>query len=194
MRGSGNKPPKDSSGTQDKQKTQQHRPEAKHRINISTSTDTRENMPRTARQQYHQPKSNFREAQPAHRHGRPPPKPAYREPRPRAEELKPTPIGNMCTPTCPLFRCDKRALMIKLVNGKPQAFCTWVNDVCIGYKCRYVFCSQRYLLPDGKCAAVFKSDKKEEEDTFLKELESIKEDNRLRTLLGRKGLGKDMFY
>ncbi|MEM4788730.1 MAG: hypothetical protein QXM55_00305 [Ignisphaera sp.] len=120
----------------------------------------------------------------------PTPKPIYREE--RVEEAKPKPVGNMCSPSCPLFRCEKRALMIKLVDGKPQTFCTWVNDVCISYKCQYAFCSQRYLLPDGKCSAVLRSDKKE--DAFLKELENLKDEGHLKSLLSRKGLGKDLLY
>lgn len=118
------------------------------------------------------------------------PRPIYREE--RAEEAKPKPVGNTCSPACPLFRCEKRALMIKLVDGKPQTYCAWVNDACISFKCQYAFCSQRYLLPDGKCSAALRSDKKE--DAFLKELENLKEEGHLKSLLNRKGLGKDLLY
>jgi len=123
-------------------------------------------------------------------------------PQPRKEESRyterreyveavPKPIGDMCAPTCPLFRCGKKALMIKLVNGKPVAYCNWVNDTCIGYKCQYASCATRYLLPNGKCLAVIKTVEKSE-DEFLKELE--KEDNRknLKSLLSRRGIRKDL--
>lgn len=111
----------------------------------------------------------------------------------RYAELRPTPIGDMCSPTCSLFRCGKRALMVKLISGKPSAFCTWVNDSCIGYKCQYASCFQRYLLPNGKCMAVTKGET-QKEDTFMKELERLESDDSLKNLLSRKGLGKDLLY
>lgn len=108
-------------------------------------------------------------------------------------EPKPAPVGSICSPSCPLFRCDKKALVVKLVSGKPQPFCVWVNDSCIAYKCQYAFCTQRYLLPDGKCSAALRNRPKEE-DAFMKELEKLREDNTLRSLLSRKGLDKDLLY
>lgn len=107
------------------------------------------------------------------------------------DKLTPKPIGTMCNPACPLFRCTKKALIIKLVNGKPVPWCTWVNDVCIGYKCQYASCSARYMLPDGRCVAALKTREKEE-DEFLKELEKEKEINSLKNVLSRRGLNKDL--
>lgn len=117
--------------------------------------------------------------------------PRYREE--KQQELKPMPIGNMCNAVCPLFRCTKRVLTIKLINGKPNAFCTWVNDTCISYKCQYASCFQRYLLPDGKCTAASRSSISKE-DMFIKELEKSDDDKSLKTLLSRKGFGKDLLY
>ncbi len=106
-------------------------------------------------------------------------------------EAVPKPVGDMCSQACQLFRCGKKALIMKLVNGKPVAYCSWVNDVCIGYKCQYASCVARYLLPNGKCLVATKNIEKNE-DEFLKELE--KEDNKksLRSLLSRRGIHKDL--
>jgi len=117
----------------------------------------------------------------------------YREERRFGEEQKPMPSDGMCNTLCPLFRCEKRALIKKLVDGKPQAFCMWVNDTCIGYKCQYAMCAQRNLLPDGKCSAALRSDRSRE-DAFMKELESSKDDDLLKSLLNRKGIKKDLLY
>lgn len=202
LKGSRDRSSKDSSDTQDKQRTRQSNrapapqsssttiPPRKDQRNIQ---ERQEQYLRQPYQRSLEARGATREHHDVHRRGGSPPRPPYREPRAKAEELKPTPIGTTCTPTCPLFRCDKRALIIKLVDGKPQAFCTWVNDVCIGYRCQYAFCAQRYLLPDGKCAAVLKSGK-EEEDSFLKELESSEEEDKLLSLLGKKGLSRDVLY
>lgn len=108
-------------------------------------------------------------------------------------EARPEPVGTMCSPTCPLFRCARRALVLKLVDGKPVAYCTWVNDNCIGYKCQYSSCFQKYLLPDGKCLAVVKNEP-QKEDMFMKELERDEENKNLKNLLSRKGFGKDLVF
>jgi hypothetical protein len=107
------------------------------------------------------------------------------------DRLTPKPIDTMCNPVCPLFRCTKKALIIKLVSGKPTPWCTWVNDTCIGYKCQYASCSARYMLPDGRCVAALKTREKEE-DEFLKELEKEKEMSSLKNVLSRRGLSKDL--
>jgi hypothetical protein len=109
----------------------------------------------------------------------------------RYQEPTPKPIGTYCNPACPLFRCAKKALIIKLVNGRPVAWCTWVNDVCIVHKCQYASCAARYLLPDGRCLAVLKSSDKGE-DEFMKELEEVKTKENLKNLLSRRGLRKDL--
>ena len=111
----------------------------------------------------------------------------------RRAEQKPMPNGNMCSATCPLFRCAKKSLMVKLVDGKPKAFCIWVNDMCIGYRCQYALCFNRYLLPDGKCSAVTRSTAPKE-DMFMEELKKSAEDKDLEIILSRKGLGKDLLY
>lgn len=111
----------------------------------------------------------------------------------RHVEPKPMPLGAMCNPVCPLFRCAKKVLMVKLISGKPTAFCVWVNDVCISHKCQYASCSQRHLLPDGKCAAVIRGSTRKE-DAFIKELEQQEDVTVLKNLLSRKGFGKDLIY
>ncbi|MDK6028443.1 hypothetical protein QPL79_03615 [Ignisphaera sp. 4213-co] len=114
----------------------------------------------------------------------------YRD-RESRQELVPRPIGTQCAPTCPLFRCGKRALIIKLVDGRPTAWCSWVNDYCIGYKCQYASCSMRYLLPDGRCLFVVKGSEKSE-DEFLKEVEKKDDLGNLKSLLSRRGIRKDL--
>ena len=123
-------------------------------------------------------------------------KPIHRqqaEHRESRQELVPKPIGTQCSPSCPLFRCAKRALIIKLVDGKPVAWCTWVNDYCIGYKCQYASCVNRYLLPDGRCLAAIKSSEKSE-DEFLKEVEKRDSSDSLKNLLSRRGIRKDLGF
>lgn len=63
-----------------------------------------------------------------------------------------------CKPTCPNFRCAKKALMKTTSKYKRdykgmdvQAICSWVNDYCSGHKCTFAFCEIRALLPDGRC-------------------------------------------
>jgi hypothetical protein len=103
----------------------------------------------------------------------------------------PRPIGVMCNTSCPLFKCSKRSLIVKLINGKPTSYCNWVNDVCIGYKCQYAMCVSRYLLPDGKCLSVIKTESKSE-DEFMKDLESRRSDSSLKNILSRRGIRKDL--
>lgn len=61
----------------------------------------------------------------------------------------------LCIPTCGLFRCSKGALVIKTeyYRGKPVrvAYCRWIGDKCIGWKCQFAYCERRALLPNGKC-------------------------------------------
>jgi hypothetical protein len=116
-----------------------------------------------------------------------------RRPQPgeRHHEPIPKPLGTQCNPSCPLFRCAKRALMVKLVNGKPVAWCSWVNDVCIIHKCQYASCTARYLLPDGRCLAALKTSDKGE-DEFMRELEKRETRESLKSLLSRRGLRKDL--
>lgn len=111
--------------------------------------------------------------------------------REKAEEATPKPVGSMCSPLCPLFRCSKRALFINLINGRSTPYCNWVNDTCIGYKCQYATCVSRYLLPDGKCLTVVRNVSKNE-DEFMKELENRKSDASLKSLLSRRGINKDL--
>lgn len=113
------------------------------------------------------------------------------QPAERQQEPTPKPLGAHCNPTCPLFRCAKRALIVKLVSGKPVAWCTWVNDACIVNKCQYASCATRYLLPDGRCLATVKSGNRGE-DEFMKELEKAETKENLKSLLSRRGLRKDL--
>ncbi|MCD6209264.1 MAG: hypothetical protein DRJ46_03805 [Thermoprotei archaeon] len=64
-----------------------------------------------------------------------------------------------CTPICPFraFYCLKKALRIRRGrDGRLIAWCEWVNDECIGYKCQYASCTRRALLPDGTCRLLTK--------------------------------------
>ncbi len=58
-----------------------------------------------------------------------------------------------CTPVCPFkaFVCHKNALIYRRRGKRIIAFCTWIGDECIGYRCQFAGCSRHALLPDGKC-------------------------------------------
>lgn len=61
-----------------------------------------------------------------------------------------------CTPTCPYFKCAKRALIKRgRKYGRNSrsiiALCAWANDLCQGAKCTFAYCQKRALLPDGTC-------------------------------------------
>lgn len=109
-------------------------------------------------------------------------------------EERPRPIGDRCNAACPLFRCGKRALMVRLVDGKPSPWCTWVNDTCIGYRCQYASCHWKRLLPEGRCLAASEvKEQRREGDEFLRELEKVNvEDSTIKSLLHRRGLRKDL--
>lgn len=110
-----------------------------------------------------------------------------------AQEEKPTPINGMCVPSCPLFECAKRALVVKLVEGKPTPWCTWVDGPCIGYKCQYASCRLRYLLPDGRCLAPLKERSESKMDEFETELsKQASRPQSLKNLMLKRGLKKDL--
>jgi hypothetical protein len=52
-------------------------------------------------------------------------------------------------------------------------------------------CVSRYLLPDGKCLSVIKTESKSE-DEFMKDLESRRSDASLKNILSRRGIRKDL--
>jgi hypothetical protein len=62
-------------------------------------------------------------------------------------------LPKKCTPTCPHFRCAKKALVRtqQKRGGSQQAICTWANDLCSGANCTFAYCEERALLPDGTC-------------------------------------------
>jgi len=115
-----------------------------------------------------------------------------RDLRPTQEE-KPTPINGMCAASCPLFECAKRALVVKLVEGKSTPWCTWVDGPCIGYKCQYASCRLRYLLPDGRCLAPLKERSESKADEFEAELsKQASQSQSLKNLMLKRGLKKDL--
>jgi len=69
-----------------------------------------------------------------------------------------------CSPICPFraFYCTKKALIIKRVGGRLEAWCAWTGDRCIGYKCQFATCTKHALLPDGTCRLKIKRIKKKE--------------------------------
>lgn len=58
-----------------------------------------------------------------------------------------------CTPLCPFraFYCAKRSLSIRKGRGRLNAWCSWIGDTCIGYRCQFATCTRHALLPDGTC-------------------------------------------
>jgi len=115
-----------------------------------------------------------------------------RDLRPTQEE-KPAPINGMCVPSCPLFECAKRSLVVKLVDGKPAPWCMWVDGPCIGYKCQYASCRLRYLLPDGRCLAALKERSESKMDEFEIELsKQASHPQSLKNLMLKRGLKKDL--
>jgi len=95
-----------------------------------------------------------------------------------------------CTPICPFraFYCIKKALIIRRGAHGLEAWCAWINDACIGYKCQYSVCNRRALLPDGTCALMSKRRRKRivpiEEEAMQLEAEYSK----LRSKLKRLGV------
>ncbi|MGB9730022.1 MAG: hypothetical protein ACP5GU_04890 [Thermoprotei archaeon] len=112
-----------------------------------------------------------------------------------------------CIPICPHFKCAKKALIIKrpeqLFNGAKYAetqkkmygqlignlvyFCTWANDVCIGYRCNYAICEKRAFTPNGLCGLG------QRPVTKFQDIEQIakhqdREISRATSLLKKKGL------
>ncbi len=106
--------------------------------------------------------------------------------------LEPQPEGDRCSPTCPLFLCTKRCLMIKLENGKPVAYCVWANDKCIGASCQYASCRAHSLLPDGRCAQVLRKVKREEPSFEEELMQSGSRTPSVKSLISRRGLDKDL--
>ncbi len=80
----------------------------------------------------------------------------YRRQQYQQKRANPMPIGEMCNPLCPLFKCTRGALFIvnKSYRGKiiKEAYCRLSGDKCVGYECQYAGCRINALLPDGKCA------------------------------------------
>ncbi len=109
-------------------------------------------------------------------------------------EAKPLPIGEFCNSLCPFFKCAKGALVFgsKVIKGRPQkvAYCRWVGDVCLGYKCQFAMCERRALLPNGKCAYAIKF--KDESEEMFKEIEKSDYDTKVKSILSRKVGRKDM--
>lgn len=110
-------------------------------------------------------------------------------------EVKPLPLGDKCNMLCPLFRCSKNALVVvnRVVKGHVQkvAMCRWIGDSCLGYRCQFAFCERKALLPDGKCAFAVKF--KEGDKEFIKELNEAEIDNKVKSLLARRGGRKGSF-
>jgi len=79
-----------------------------------------------------------------------------------------------CSPLC-LFRaftCYKNALVYRRTRRGVEAFCTWIGDSCIGWKCQFSGCTRHALMPDGTCKLkleALKPKKEEEEDFSIEE-------------------------
>ena len=96
-------------------------------------------------------------------------------------------MARKCTPLCPYFKCLKNALIIKNINGKKVAWCTWVNDYCKGYKCNYAACKIHALMPDGTCAlTVPKRRRKSIEEEALENDELSKIEKKLKKKINKK--------
>ncbi|HDH06866.1 MAG TPA: hypothetical protein ENF87_00690 [Thermoproteales archaeon] len=110
--------------------------------------------------------------------------------RPRLVEAKPMPINGKCNVLCPLFRCSKGAYTLRIdqKGGRVIAYCRWVGDECIGYKCKFAYCARKALLPDGKCKLAFQRKESEELD-IVKEAEKDEYGEDVRRLVTRR-LGK----
>jgi len=94
-----------------------------------------------------------------------------------------------CTPICPFraFYCTKKALIIRRGRQGLEAWCAWSSDKCIGYKCKFMVCTRRALLPDGTCGLVAKKRKRKkipsiEEEALRLETEYAKIRNKLKRL------------
>ena len=84
------------------------------------------------------------------------------------------PVGETyCTPVCPFkaFTCYKQAVIYRRRGGRLEAFCSWIGDSCIGYKCQFAGCSRHALLPDGTCKlkVAVVAPPSSEDDTSLEE-------------------------
>jgi|UniRef100_A0A7C3WTV3 hypothetical protein len=91
----------------------------------------------------------------------------------------------VCTPVCPFraFTCYKQALAYQRRRGELAAFCSWIGDACIGYKCQFAGCSRHALLPDGTCKMKLEAvtpAKAVDDDAIEKEAEALE-----RQLYGR---------
>ena len=107
---------------------------------------------------------------------------------------QPRPVGEMCSPTCPFFRCSQNALMYtkKYSHGRmiTVVMCRLVGDRCIGYRCQYAYCEKKYLLPDGRCAWALKKKEGESDEDFLRD---IKEEEKEVTKIKRVAKDLDDF-
>jgi len=106
---------------------------------------------------------------------------------PRERELKPVPINGKCNPLCPFFRCGKGALTIKPgKGGSIKAFCRWVNDDCIGYKCQFAYCFRRALLPDGTCTLARPRKMEQDETDIISEASRDEWSENVRRILSKR--------
>ena len=86
-----------------------------------------------------------------------------------------------CTPLCPFrsFYCTKRALVIKK-GSRPEAWCAWIGDKCIGYRCQFASCTRHALMPDGRCKLLVRRESRrerpleEEAESIEREMVSLK--------------------
>ena len=111
-----------------------------------------------------------------------------------------------CNPGCRFFRCAKNALTIKPVKALPNGeellrrqrelygntppvifYCSWVNDVCIGYKCNYAACAKNAILPDGRCGLTARRRRRKTRSLEQEALEEEEEFEEIEAMLKRKG-------
>ncbi len=101
-----------------------------------------------------------------------------------------------CTPVCPYraFECLKNALIYRRRGKRIVAFCTWIGDECIGYKCQFASCKRHALLPDGTCKLKLERVQPRRGGEFSIEEEALREEQlygKLRDKLKRLGSGFD---
>ncbi len=98
----------------------------------------------------------------------------------KPRRASPMPIGDKCTPLCPLFRCTRGALVIvnKSYRGRviEEAYCRLSGGKCVGAECKFASCKINALLPDGRCAkALEKKTRAISDEELFKEMQQYED-------------------
>lgn len=83
-----------------------------------------------------------------------------------------------CIPSCPFFRCGRKALLTEKRLKNPRVMCSWAGDECKGSLCNYAFCERRLMLANGFCGL---GERKDERRTKSLEEEAEELGKSLRT-------------